>query len=261
MTDRFALHYLPEAFSVAGQKLMGRQAAGVGLLRAVAQADSLAEVGCFAAERPYADAFDAALRADGYRGLTRWIAPSAPDELAHFGCLYHPGPGIERLAWRRLQAGERQYSLCGVAHTTASHEMMSMVADLLVAPVRAWDAIVCTSRVVRDSVRVLIEEQAAYLGARLGATRFELPQLPLVPLGVHCAELQAEEAQRLEARARLGIGPDEVAVLFLGRLSLHAKSHPQQMLSALERADKGGKKVHLILCGWFASETIRAAFR
>ncbi|MEH6434670.1 glycosyltransferase family 4 protein [Massilia sp. DD77] len=261
MTDRFALHYLPEAFSVAGQKLMGRQAAGVGLLRAVAQAEGLAELGCFAADRRYFEAFEAALRADGYRGLARWIAPSAPEGLAHFGCLYHPGPGIERLAWRRLQAGERQYSLCGVAHTTASHEMMSMVAQLLVAPVRAWDAIVCTSRVVRDSVRVLIEEQAAYLQARLGATRFELPQLPLIPLGVHCAEQEADEALRAEARARLGVGLDDVAVLFLGRLSLHAKSHPQQMFAALERADKGGRRVHLILCGWFASEAIGAAFR
>ncbi|WP_020651981.1 glycosyltransferase family 4 protein [Massilia niastensis] len=261
MTDRFALHYVPEAFSVAGQKLMGRQSAGVGLLRAIAQADGLADIGCVAADRSHADAFEALLRADGYAGRSTWVPPSAPQELAYYGCLYHPGPGIERLAWRRLQAGEGLYSLCGIAHTTANHEMMSMVADLLVAPVRGWDAVVCTSRVVRDSVRVLLEEQAEYLRARLGACRFELPQLPLIPLGVHCAGLRIDEASRAQARERLGIGGEDVAVLFLGRLSVHAKAHPQQMFTALERADKDGRRVHLVQCGWFASEAMESAFR
>ncbi|OON60623.1 hypothetical protein B0920_16760 [Massilia sp. KIM] len=261
MTDRFAVHYLPEAFSVAGQKLMGRQSAGVGLLRAMARDPALSELGCFAAERSHAEAFEAVLRAEGYRGGLRALAPSAPEELAWFGSLYHPGPEIAPLAWRRLRAGDRQYSLCGIVHSTAGHEMMGTVAGLLVAPVRGWDAIVCTSRVVRDSVRVLVEEQAAYLRARLGATRFELPQLPLIPLGVHCDELEPDQDRRHEARARLGIGEGDVAVLCLGRMSLHAKSHPQQMFAALERADKGGRQVHLVLCGWFAGEGMAAAFR
>lgn len=261
MHDRFALHYVPEAFSTAGQKLMGRQSAGVGLLRAIARHAGDADIGCFAAERSHADAFQAALREEGYGGEATWVPHAAPQELGRFGCLYHPGPGIERLAWRRLQAGEHRYSLCGVTHCTASHETMSMVTGLLVAPVRSWDAIVCTSRVVRDSVRVLIEAQADYLRTRLAAQRFELPQLPLIPLGVHCVDLQAEPGRRMEARARLGIGEDDVAFLYLGRLSVHAKSHPQQMFTALERADKGGRRVHLILAGWFAGEAIEHAFR
>lgn len=261
MDQRFALHYLPEAYSVAGQKLMGRQAAGVGLLRAVAQAEGVAQVGCFVGERSHFLACEAALREHGFQGEPVCLPASSPEQLERFGCLHHPGPGIERLAWRRLQVGEARYSLCGIAHTTASHEMMSMLARLLVAPVRGWDAIICTSRVVRDSVRTLLEEQAGYLQARLGATRFELPQLPLIPLGVHCDGLAPDAARSKAARARLGIGQDDVAVLFLGRLSLHAKSHPQQMFSALERAEKGGRRVHLILCGWFAGEAIEAAFR
>ncbi|SFD18942.1 glycosyltransferase family 4 protein [Massilia yuzhufengensis] len=261
MIDRFALHYLPEAFSTAGQKLMGRQSAGVGLLRAIARHTDAAEIGCFAAERAHADAFGAALHEDGYGGEIAWIPRSAPEQLEPYGCLVHPGPGIERLAWRRLAAGERGYSLCGVTHGTASHEMMSMVTNLLVAPVRSWDAIICTSRVVRDSLRVLVEEQADYLRTRLSAQRFELPQLPLIPLGVHCADLRPDAARRAEARARLGIGADDVAFLYLGRLSVHAKSHPQQMFTALERAEKGGRRVHLIMAGWYAGEAMQAAFQ
>lgn len=261
MRDSFALHYIPESFSTAGQKLMGRQSAGVGLLRAIARHSDAAHIGCFAADRTHADAFEATLREDGYGGAVDWVPQSTPQALERFGCLYHPGPGIERLAWRRLEAGEHRYSLCGIAHATASHEMMSMVTDLLVAPVRSWDAIVCTSRVVRDSVRVLLEAQADYLRTRLGAQRFELPQLPLIPLGVHCSSLQQNAARRVEARARLGIAENDVAFLYLGRMSVHAKSHPQQMFTALERAEKGGRRVHLVMAGWYAGEALEAAFR
>lgn len=260
MPESLALHYLPEAFAVAGQKLMGRQAAGVGLLRALARDGGVRTLGCHAAERSHADACAAALRADGYAGELDWLPTARPQELRRYGCLYHPGADIERLAWQRLRDDERAYSLCGVAHTTAGHEMMRVVTGLLAAPVRGWDAVVCTSRVVRDSVRVLLEEQAEYLRARLGATRFELPQLPLIPLGVHCDDLQPAGDARQAVRARLGIAPDDVAVLFLGRLSLHAKSHPQQMFAALERAEKGGRRVHLVLCGWFGGEAIESAF-
>jgi starch synthase len=44
-------------------------------------------------------------------------------------------------------------------------------------------------------------------------------------------------------------------------VSCPAQAHPQQMFSALERADKGGRQVHLILCGWFDSEAGEEAFR
>lgn len=265
MSERFALHYVPDGYAVGGNKLMGRQAAGAGLLRAVAHSTALERVGCFSAGEAHAKECERLLREHGYRGQVERIALGRPQDLAHFGTLYHPAPGIERLAWRRLGIGERRYSLCGVTHTTASHAVMSAIAGLLVAPVRSWDAVICTSRVVRDSVRGILERQADYLGARLGAQRFEMPQLPLIPLGVHCADLQFDAERRAAARRRLEIGEGDVAFLFLGRLSFHAKAHPQQMFSALERAHQQhrqeGRGVHLVLCGWFANEAIGQAFR
>jgi glycosyltransferase involved in cell wall biosynthesis len=265
MTDRFALHYVPDGYSLTGPRLMGRQAAGAGLLRAIARSPDLERVGCFSAGEAHAKECEHLLREYGYAGQVERIGHGRPQDLAQFGTLYHPAPGIERLAWRRLGLGERRYSLCGITHTTASHAVMSAIAGLLVAPVRSWDAVICTSRVVRDSVRQVLERQADYLGARLGAQRFELPQLPLIPLGVHGEDLQFDSAQRAAARRALEIGEDDVAFLFLGRLSFHAKAHPQQMFSALERAQQAnpapGRRVHLILCGWFANEAIEGAFR
>lgn len=251
MKDRFALHVVADACPPTGQQLM----------RAIAGSDGLSAVGCFTAGEADAGACARALREQGYGGEVEWVGHGRPQQLERFGTLYHPAPGIERLAWRRLGLGERRYSLCGITHAATGHATMSDIANLLVAPLRSWDALICTSRVVRDSVREVIERQADYLRARLGAQHFELPQLPLIPLGVHCRDLDFDEASRIAARRQFGIGEGDIAFLFLGRLSFHAKAHPQQMLSALERAGKDGRQVHLILCGWFANEAIEKAFR
>lgn len=264
--DRFALHFVPDGYAVDGPRLLGRQAAGAGLMRAIAEAADVRAIGCFAAGGAHAQECERMLRSHGCRAEVVHIAQGRPQDIAPFGTLYQPAPALDRLAWRRLGVGERSYSLCGVTHTTASHAVMTAIAGLLVAPLRSWDALVCTSRVVRDSVREVLERQADYLRARLGAQRFELPQLPLIPLGVHCRDFVPDEARRADVRRRLGIGADDVAFLFLGRLSFHAKAHPQQMFAALERAALAQtatdrRQVHLVLCGWFANEGIEKAFR
>jgi glycosyltransferase involved in cell wall biosynthesis len=251
MKDRIALHIDPEGGMAAGRLLM----------RAIARSGGLTSVGCFAASEADAGECERALREFGFGGEVEWVSRGRPQDLQRFGTLLHPGLGLERLAWRRLGLGERRYSLCGLTHGAASHVAMSGAARLLVAPLRSWDALICTSRVVRDSLREVLERQADYLRARLGAQRFELPQLPLIPLGVDCRDFESDPARRLEARDRLGVGTDDVAFLVFGRLSFHAKSHPQQMFSALERADKGGRQVHLILCGRFDEAAGEAAFR
>jgi glycosyltransferase involved in cell wall biosynthesis len=251
MKDRFALHFVPDAAPLAGRQLM----------RAVAQGGDVAAVGCFAASEALAGECERALREHGFQGEVEWVGEDRPQELERFGVLVRTAPELDRLAWRRLGLGERRYSLCGLTHAIASHADMSAIAGILASPLRSWDALICTSRVVRDGVRGVLERQADYLRARLGAQRFELPQLPLIPPGIHSHDFQFDDEARGAARRRLGIGEADVAVLCFGRLSFHAKAHPQQMFSALERADKGGRQVHLILCGWFDSEAGERAFR
>lgn len=260
MTDRFAFHYAPDGYSTPAAHLMGHRAADAGLLRAAASAPGLAAVGCFAGGRAHADEGERLLRDLGFAGQVEWIAQDRPQELARFGTLFHPTQAIERLAWRRLGIGERRYSLCGIAHATAGHAAMTNLAGLLVAPVRSWDAVICTSRVVRDTVRRVLERQAEYLGARLGAQRFELPQLPLIPLGVHAADFDADAARRAGARRHWGIDDGDIAFLCRAEPSVHAAAHPQQMLAALGKLAQDGRRVHLVLCG-VASDAAGKALR
>jgi hypothetical protein len=119
---------------------------------------------------------------------------------------YDVQPKNGGFAWTQLNGismeqaplGDRSYSLCGVTHTTASHIAMTAITDLLIAQIRSWDALICTSTAVRDTVRILLENQAAYLSERLGATRFELPQLPVIPLGVHTGDNEMQIKFRQE---------------------------------------------------------------
>ena len=66
---------------------------------------------------------------------------------------------------------------------------------------------------------------------------------------------------RVELRDQLAIGPEDIAVLFVGRLSYHAKAHPLPMYSALEEVvRRTGKKLHLMHFGWFANRELKQHF-
>ena len=194
------IFYQPDGYVTTGQKLMGRQAAGEGFLRAAAQSDA-SRLLCHTDSAAPARHFSEQLANHGFRGQSGWVPVDRPSGLADDGCLYLPGPGLTDFAWRRAPLGERSYSLCGITHTTASHLALSAVTDLLVAPVRSWDALICTSTAVRDTVRLLLENQAAYLRNRLGASRFELPQLPVIPLGVHADDYVFSDEERVSSPA------------------------------------------------------------
>jgi hypothetical protein len=71
------------------------------------------------------------------------------------------------------------------------------------------------------------------------------------------------DERRALARQRIGAANDDIVVMFLGRLSFHAKAHPQAMYLALEQVTQKfpGRRIHLLQCGWFANVAIEEAFR
>ncbi len=256
-----AIHYVPAGYDTKGPKLMGRMAAGEGFLDAYLRHAGVEPFYCYASERATAEQFAALARSLGPMPV-EWIPWANPAALARPGALYTPDPSLHDHAWRRRARDQRAYSLTGITHTTASSNAMDMIAELAVAPVQEWDALICTAKTVRGMVETLMDEQAAYLKDRLGAQRAPRPQLPIIPLGVDCARFAPDSAIRSAQRAALGIADDDVAFLFVGRLSFHAKAHPFPMYLALERAARQtGKRLHLIQAGWFANEFIESAFR
>ncbi|MFH1009195.1 MAG: glycosyltransferase family 4 protein [Candidatus Latescibacterota bacterium] len=254
-----AIYFHPEAYSISGPRLMGRNAAGESFLRGFvrhAKTDAFwAQV-----EKPeHAKAFAAAVQSAGRPEPVRALTNTGLAALAQVGAVYYPGPGIGQHAWRRGLFGHEKWSLVGITHTTASAGAMDAIEELITAPVQPWDAVICTSRAVKNNVERVLQAQADHLGQRLGATRLVLPRMPVIPLGIHTEDFVFTEAQRSQARQAIGADEQTLVVLFIGRLSFHAKAHPLAMYQALELAAEG-RKVVLVECGWHANDYIRNAF-
>ena len=140
---------------------------------------------------------------------------------------------------------------------------MDALADLITAPVQPWDAVICTSTAVKNNAERLLQAQVDYLKGRLGITKLVLPQLPVIPLGIHTQDFAFNNDQKAAARKLLGVDEHTLVVLFMGRLSFHAKAHPLAMYQALEKAAATlpeGKKVALVECGWHANDFIAKAY-
>lgn len=257
-----ALAYNDDSFN-PGDKPMGRRTAGLGLLRGyVEHAGAAAFFGHGGIGQGPAG-FEAAVRLFGGTGPVHWSDPGATTALAQAGALHVAGPVGASHAFHRRGFDQRAWSLTGVTHTISTHTAMDAIASLLTGPVQSWDALICTSNAVRRVVQTTLEDQAEYLRARIGGTG-AIPslQLPVIPLGVRCADFAAAPAARAAIRSRLGVEDDAVLVLFAARLSFHAKAHPYPMYLALQQAaERTGVKVHLLLASWFADAFQESVFR
>ena len=261
-----AIFYQPEGYDTSRQKLMGRHAAGEGFLKGFLRHSGVDTLYCYAATKEFAGHFQRLVAGFGNKRPVRWLDESDAAGPRVPGTLYLPDPSLAAASWRRRAVGQQLFSIAGITHTTASAGAMDWIAGLLTAPVQEWDALICTSQVVRDTIDLVLDQQQDYLRARMGATRFTRPQLPIIPLGVDTEAFTPDADKRQAARAALGIAPDDAVVLFVGRLSFHAKAHPLPMYQGLERAAQAlakstGRKIHLVQAGWFANDFIENAFK
>jgi alpha-maltose-1-phosphate synthase len=254
-----AFYFAEEAYSVSGAKLVGRQAAGHGFLRAFAQHADVEALWGYSPGRNGVEAFEKFVRPLRPSHPVHGATAPTMERLRDVGCVYFPGPDLAPQAWQREFFGSASWSLCGVNHTLSTKRVMSGITDLLLAPVEPWDAVVCTSASSRDVITRLLGAQSEWLAGRFGAKQPRMPKLPVIPLGVDCSAYEFSAADRARARQELAIGEDDIVVLYLGRLSFRAKVHPFAMYSALATA-AAGRRVVLIEAGQFANDRAEEAF-
>jgi len=269
-----AIYYHPEGYTTSGPKLMGRNAAGESFLRGFLKHSKASEFWAQVQKPEHGQHFAQTVKAQGRSELVKVVDKSSLTALRDIGTVYYPGPGIGEHAFHRSLAGglgvaaknpHTAWSLCGITHTTSSAGAMDALAELITAPVQPWDALICTSTAVKDNVQRLLQAQVNYLQDRLGISKLVLPMLPVIPLGIHTQDFEFTDDQKINARKELGVDHNTLVVLFMGRLSFHAKAHPLAMYQALERAAKqlagSGKKIVLVECGWHANDFIEKAYQ
>jgi glycosyltransferase involved in cell wall biosynthesis len=254
-----AIYYQHEAFDTSAPKLMGRQAAGEGFLAGFARHGGVERLLAYARTRREFDEFR---RQVGAGRECAWIPHGDAQALAAAGTLFMYAPGLSGLAWQRSCAGAAAWSCVGLTHTISSDRVMDEFGAMLTAPLESWDALICTSTAVRRTVDGVLERYGAWLAERFAAppprARFELP---VIPLGVDCDAFARYASLRADARHTLRLGPDDVAFLFVGRLSYHAKAHPLPMYLGLQAAaQRTHKRLVLVLCGYFFNDAIKEQF-
>lgn len=257
MTSRLAIYH-PAGRIGLGENVFGKDVANLELFRAMVQHGGHEQVDFLTHAAVSPEALKKSLVGDTpcptkittSNILAQGVAASA-------GALLRGSPKLEEMAWQRRRAvGDRAYSLIGLIHTIAPPMMRQDIAMASIAPTQPWDALVCTSPSVQMAMEAMFDEWGEYLGDRFGdGKRVMRPRLPLIPLGVDGPALGAvadRPGVRSATREELGVGEEEVLVLWVGRLSFFEKAFPQPMMRAVEEAARQtGKRVHFAMVGWF----------
>jgi glycosyltransferase involved in cell wall biosynthesis len=262
MTDTdspsFAFCLESDAYSTAG-KIMGRQVAGQGFLRGLGKTWPKARLRGVRTGPFDRDEVLKTLRLSGFRGELRLTGAPEFKGACAAGALYYPTiPGPE-LARFRNRIAPAAFSVFGVTHTISSDRALDTIAALATTPFMPWDALICTSPAAKQVVDSILSETQDDLRRDAGVTRFETLQTPVIPLGVDCDSWTPSPGAKARARASLGLANDEVAFLFAGRLSFHAKANPAPLYQALQGIS-GGRKLVLIEAGLFPNDSVYQVF-
>lgn len=257
-----AIFYQEEAYQTSGPKLMGRNSAGESFLKGYVKYGSAENIYAYRPKPGSLDHFNELLRAHGSQKRLSSLDFQSLAAHASTDILFYPGPDLGDLAFQRSRVGSNKWSLCGVTHTTSSARAMDAIIGWLTAPVEPWDAIICTSSAVKKHVEKILNAEVLRLRSRLGIKRVTLPLMPIIPLGIHVEDFTFTNDERIKSREKLGISDSTIIVLYMGRLSFHAKANPLPMYQALETLSKQKKrKIVLIECGWFDNSYIEGAFK
>ena len=260
----WAIFYDNDGYTITGEKIMGRQAAGWSYLKALVK-NKPPRLGVYIKNAQQKDLFknDVIPILEKDQNLTiDYIPYNNPFKSQPFGGIFFPGPAIGSYADERSIYGSNSYSLIGITHTTASHRVMSAIKYLPTSRVMPWDSVICTSKAVLDTVKTILDAEIDFLKDRFNISKFILPEFPVIPLGIDNSEFSYSEEFKINSRKLFNFNNDDIVISFVGRISFHAKAHHYPMYVALEKvANLTGKKIHLIQTGWFGNEFIEKVFK
>lgn len=258
-----AIWYGEDGYEPAKTGLNGRRMAGSsfldGFLRHAAIDELVSLVGSPAEEA----AISARLAASGRRLAHRTVNKGNLHRIAPVGTLCYASPRYDALCWQRLSLGARAFSISGITHTTDTRGIMKCWFDLRASPQMEWDGIVCTSRAVHAATVRNIELADDFLRERFGGRMPARPQMPVIPLGIHCDDFRPDPAERHELRAEFGWSEDDIVVLTVARLLPYGKFDPAPLFIALQRAQERlgtAKRLHFLACGFYGPEMNRKIF-
>ncbi len=261
------IQYSRPASGQNDSQIFGFDVAVTNFLKAYFRHSAAPQFICRPTDMPSFDHFKELASGEGIDAETRCIGldPRHPDKnLQSISCIFRPDPLTADLTWRRQQVPGHGFATCGLVHTMSGERIARAVGDLCFAPSDETDALICPSSAIRDAVRNLWNIHGEYINHRFGGS-FSCPiHTPIIPLGIDTEKYakRANPQSRKSQREALKIAEDETVILFVGRLSFATKAHPLPLFLAAERAAQlTGKKVRLVLYGYFLPKDMEPFFR
>ncbi len=256
-----AIWYAPDGYDPKSKGINGRRVAGESFLRGFfAHADVTEFVSLTHGPGDH-DHFAAFAAREGVTKPLRNVRLETPAGIDPVRVVSYPSPNFGAECWRRAAWGHDAFAICGITHTTATKAVMQGMYDLRAAPQMPWDAVICTSKAVQASITAQMDLTDGFLKARFGGTLPPRPLLPVIPLGVTCADFARDPAAGAALRARLGLAEGDIACAIIARLTPHEKFDPLPLYLALARAQRQtGRRFHLLLCGQFRDDYSRKVF-
>ena len=258
-----AIHYASDGYKPEDKGINGRRVAGASFLRGFLHHAEVEEFVFLTKTSGEINEIKRFHEKSKFRRPLRVAGLLNPQEIAPVEVLYYPAANIASEAWRRARFGAGAWALCGLTHTTSTPAIMQGLFDLRMAPVMAWDAVICTSRAVQASVATQIDLVDAYIRQRFGTAPPARPMLPVIPLGVHCQDFARNGAARASLRAQLGAAETDVVFATIARLNPHEKFDPLPIFIAMQAAVANlpaGVKMHVVMCGQFRQPYARDVF-
>ena len=255
-----AIWFAPDGFD-PGKGVNGRRIAGDSFLRGWLRHGQVEEWVALT-HGPGDEAAFRSLVAEGRPGEAVRVARLEDARaIAPVGTMFFSGPNFATEAWRRALWGATSYAICGMTHTISTKAVMEGAWHLRAAPQAEWDAVICTSRAVKDALTVQMDLIDAFLATRFGGTLPPRPQMPVIPLGIEADAFRVDPEAGRALRAELGIGAADCVALVVARLSPHEKFDPLPVYLALQRAQSGAaRRLHLVLYGNFPDDYSRKVF-
>lgn len=257
-----AIWYAQDGFDPAAKGINGRRVAGASFLKGFlrhATVDEFVFLTKSPDELPPVRALATDLRLEVPMRHVSLLRPSA---IAPVSTVFFPSPNYTSESWRRAPYGTAAWAICGITHTTSTAAVMQGFYDLRMGPVMGWDAVICTSNAVLGSVTHQMDLIDDHMRGHLHAAPPPRPMLPVIPLGIHCADFVPDATAGQALRARLRAGPQDVVFTTIARLTPHEKFDPLPIYLAMQAAQRQlpDAKLHIAFCGLFRDDYSRKVF-
>ncbi|MRI35056.1 hypothetical protein EOPP23_18975 [Endozoicomonas sp. OPT23] len=182
-----------------------------------------------------------------------------PEYLAQYTyTVFHQGDHhLVHLAELRNQFSETLFPVTGRAHSLSDDPSLSRARDLILAPLKACDAILCSSSAQKKVMSKLLSAASASLSDSVGIAVPFSGQVSSLPLGMAITESRQDfgnpvnGVMKAELKNSLGLDRAKPVILCLGRVTAADKVDLQPLLVALNNLieQKNSPDFQLVVAG------------